>query len=253
MVLRRYKLGEADRIVVFLSQHHGQIRAVVKGARKTTSRFGGRLEPFSVVDAQFYRGRGDLDTITQAETIHALSAPLSRDYEMFTLAQVMVDIAEKLSAQDIDSPAHYRLLYGALGAMAQRQHAPSEIFVSYLLRALLIAGWPPRLDQCGTCHAYQSAQLIPAPPSRPEAAHTKILSFLSIAGGGAYCESCRPPDARPIDPAQLAALYWLMQGNWVRAADVQLAPSSVDSMIRYAQWHVEHTMKSLSVLAQGVS
>ena len=47
IILRTYKLGEADRIIVMLTRHHGQVRAVAKGVRRTTSRFGARLEPFS--------------------------------------------------------------------------------------------------------------------------------------------------------------------------------------------------------------
>ena len=46
VVLRTHKLGEADRIVTMLSRRHGKIRAVAKGVRRTSSRFGSRLEPF---------------------------------------------------------------------------------------------------------------------------------------------------------------------------------------------------------------
>lgn len=245
IVLRRYKLGEADRIVVFLSENNGQIRAVAKGARKTTSRFGGRLEPFTVVDAQFYRGRGDLDTVTQVETVAALSEPLTHNYEVFTLAQVMMDIAEKLSTTDVDSENHYRLLYGALASMARGEHAPAATFTSYILRALHIAGWPPRLDQCGSCNARQTTSLIPNSTTAP----TKTLQWLSIPGGGAYCDSCHPADAHNVGAEQLASLYWLLKGNWVKVTPLQ--PSTIDHVIRYAQWHIENTIKSLSVLAQG--
>src|SRR4051812_36526000 len=57
VVLRTHKLGEADRIVTMLSRQHGKIRAVAKGVRRTGSRFGARLEPFMVIDGQFYIGR----------------------------------------------------------------------------------------------------------------------------------------------------------------------------------------------------
>ena len=69
VVLRTIKLGETDRIVTILTQGHGKIRAVAKGIRKTGSRFGARLEPTSHVALQCYRGRSDLDIVTQVETI----------------------------------------------------------------------------------------------------------------------------------------------------------------------------------------
>ena len=74
-MLRTHKLGEADRIITLLTRHHGRVRAVAKGVRRTTSRFGSRLEPFTHVDLQLAEGR-NLDTITQAETLSPFSAAL---------------------------------------------------------------------------------------------------------------------------------------------------------------------------------
>ena len=70
VVLRTHKLGEADRIITLLSRDHGKVRAVARGVRRTSSKFGGRLEPFSHVDLQFATGR-TLDVITQAVTLHS--------------------------------------------------------------------------------------------------------------------------------------------------------------------------------------
>jgi len=66
VVLRSIKLGEADKIVTVMTQGSGKVRAVAKGIRKTTSRFGARLEPFTHVSLMVYRGRGSLDTVSQA-------------------------------------------------------------------------------------------------------------------------------------------------------------------------------------------
>ena len=57
VVLRTYKLGEADRIVVLYTRSRGKVRAVAKGVRRTRSKFGARLEPGSVVHLQLYEGR----------------------------------------------------------------------------------------------------------------------------------------------------------------------------------------------------
>ena len=72
VVLRTHKLGEADRIITMLSRRHGKVRAVARGVRRKTSKFGARLEPFSHVDLQFATGR-TLDVITQAVTLHPYS------------------------------------------------------------------------------------------------------------------------------------------------------------------------------------
>ena len=67
-MLRTHKLGEADRIITLLTRQHGRVRAVAKGVRRTSSRWGSRLEPFTHVDLQLAEGRS-LDVITQAETL----------------------------------------------------------------------------------------------------------------------------------------------------------------------------------------
>ena len=69
VILRTYRLGEADRIVVAMTRHHGKVRAVAKGVRKTTSKFGSRLEPLTYVSLLLWRGRSDLDIVNQAEVI----------------------------------------------------------------------------------------------------------------------------------------------------------------------------------------
>ena len=85
VVLRVTKLGEADRIVTLLTRREGRVRAVVKGVRRTKSRFGSRLEPFSHVDLQLYAGR-NLDIVTQAETLDPFGPVLVADYPRYTCA-----------------------------------------------------------------------------------------------------------------------------------------------------------------------
>ncbi len=68
-MLRSMRLREADRIVHLYTGTHGRVGAVVKGVRRTKSRFGGRLEPFFRVRLVLYEGRGELHTVTQAEAV----------------------------------------------------------------------------------------------------------------------------------------------------------------------------------------
>ena len=171
IILRTYKLGEADRIIVMLTRHHGQVRAVAKGVRRTTSRFGARLEPFSMTDVQLHAGR-TLDVVTQAEIIDPFGRAVSADYAMFTCASTMVETAERLSADDGDlgteaSPQQYLLLAGALAAMSHRRHAPGLILDSYLLRALALGGWAPSgvwavADASGQRERSQASGLVSA-------------------------------------------------------------------------------------------
>src|SRR6187455_2687096 len=108
VVLRTQKLGEADRIVTMLSRRHGKVRAVAKGVRRTKSRFGARLEPFMVIDGQFYVGR-TLDIVQQAEATGSYGADIVDDYPRYTAAHAMVEAADRLTEHEAGLQ-HYLLL-----------------------------------------------------------------------------------------------------------------------------------------------
>ena len=124
VVLRTHKLGEADRIITLLTKHHGQVRAVAKGVRRTSSRFGARLEPFMVADLQLISGR-TLDVVTQAVAKGAYGGNIAADYGRYTVAAAMTETAEKLTDVDGEAgTAQYNLLVGALASLSRGDHAP---------------------------------------------------------------------------------------------------------------------------------
>ena len=123
VVLRTSKLGEADRIITILTRGHGKIRAVAKGVRRTKSRFGARLEPFMRVDVLIAEGRS-LDVVSQAEAVAAYGAPIAADYAAYEAANVIVETIDKLASTEHEQlPNQYRLLIGALNALAKQSHA----------------------------------------------------------------------------------------------------------------------------------
>lgn len=235
IVLRTYNLGEADRIVVLLTRSHGQVRAVAKGVRRATSRFGARLEPFSMVDVQLHAGRS-LGTVTQVETINAYSGPLCRSYSMFTCAETMVETAERLTDDPgdpgTDSPQQFLLLYGALAALAGRRHPPGLVLDSYLLRALALAGWAPSCFDCCRC-------------GRPGPHHA-----FHVQAGGAVCEDCRPAGSVEVEEEAMRLLGALLSGDWPTAeltsARARAAASGLVSA--YLTWHLERRVRSLALV-----
>lgn len=227
VVLRTHKLGEADRIVTLLSRYNGQIRAVAKGVRRTASKFGSRLEPFMVVEAQFYEGR-NLDIVNQVETIGAYGREIIQDYRTYTAATAMVETAEKLTGDD-SSPQQYLLLIGALRSLANKEHDSSLVLDSYLLRALSIAGWAPNFVDCSRCQA-------PGP-------HQAFVLQL----GGVVCRECRPAGAAVLDPQTAELLGALLSGDWQIAdnSDEGIRSAASGIVSAYSQWHIERGLKSL--------
>ncbi|MFP5320208.1 MAG: DNA repair protein RecO, partial [Acidimicrobiia bacterium] len=112
VVLRTYKLGEADRIVVLATKEHGKVRAVAKGVRKTRSKFGARLEPLSHVALQLYEGR-NLDTITQVDGIDAFR-PIRDDLDRYAAAVTVLEVVDQLSMEGEPDPRRFQMLVGVL-------------------------------------------------------------------------------------------------------------------------------------------
>lgn len=228
VVLRTHKLGEADRIVTLLSRRHGKLRAVAKGVRRTSSRFGSRLEPFMVADVQLYQGRS-LDIVQQAESIGAYGAEIAVHYDRYTSASAMVEAADRLNEAEA-TPQQYLLLVGGLRALARGEHAARSILDSYLLRAMALSGWAPALHECARC-------------GRPGPQDMFVAQL-----GGMICGDCAPTGAARVPAETVSLLQWLMSGEWeaVDAAGPSATAAASGLIAAYAQWHLERGIRSLS-------
>ncbi|HEY7488609.1 MAG TPA: DNA repair protein RecO [Streptosporangiaceae bacterium] len=229
VVLRTQKLGEADRIVTILTRRTGRIRAAAKGVRKTTSRFGARLEPFTHVDLQLYERRS-LDLITQAETIRPYGEPLVADYPRYTAGTAMLETAEKLTAEEKE-PAlrQFLLLIGGLRTLVDGSHDPRLVLDAFLLRSLSVAGWAPALEECARCGTRGG------------------LRAFAIAVGGAVCGACRQPGAATPTPPTLDLMVALLRGDWdlADASEPRQRVECSGLVAAYLQWHLEHGIRSL--------
>jgi DNA repair protein RecO (recombination protein O) len=238
IVLRTQKLGEADRIVSILTRRTGRVRAVAKGVRRTRSRFGARLEPFTHVDLLLYPGRS-LDVITQAETVRPYGEPLAADYPRYTSGTAMLEAAERFTPVEKEPIIRqFLLLVGGLRALGERAHAPRLVLDAYLLRTLAVAGYAPALDECALCGA-------PDPVTgQPAAAGSRAFS---VPAGGLTCRTCRPPGAASPSVATITLMRALQRGDWAHADTSQPRPREECSglVAAYVQWHLEHSIRSL--------
>ena len=226
VVLRTQKLGEADRIVTMLTKEHGQVRAVAKGVRKTSSKFGARLEPFMVAEIQCYEGR-TLDTVNQAETLGAYGAQISANFDAFQAANIMVETAERLT-QDTRTSAQYVLLVGALRSLAAGENPIELVRDAYLLRAIGLAGWAPNFESCVRCGLAGD--------------HTA----LAIELGGVVCETCAAPGTPRVQAETVALLAALLTGDWTiaRASKPPQRSQAAGFIAAYTQWHLERSLRS---------
>jgi DNA repair protein RecO (recombination protein O) len=244
IVLRTQKLGEADRIITILGRTTGRVRAVAKGVRRTKSRFGARLEPFTHVDLMLHPGRS-LDVITQAEVIRPYGEPLAADYPRYTAGVAMLETAERFTPVEKE-PAlrQLLLLVGGLRSLGEAEHDSRLVLDAFLLRSLAVAGYAPALEECARCGA--SASVRARPGASAPSGEVRLPAF-AVAAGGMVCASCRPPGAAAPAAGTVGLMLALLQGDWDRAdrSERRHRVECSGLVAAYLQWHLEHSIRSL--------
>jgi DNA repair protein RecO (recombination protein O) len=172
IVLRSIRYGEADRILHLYSQDHGRLSAIAKGVRRVKSRLGGRIEPFARVNLILRQGRGDLCTITGADTVHAHPALRERRASLERATQACDAVLRLLDAAEPNPPA-YNLLAHELALLdADASAAVRAQALTFRLKLLLAAGFAPELAACASC------------------GEREHLGAFSAAAGGIVCPGC---------------------------------------------------------------
>ena len=234
VVLSRVKLGEADRIVTILTQGSGKVRAVAKGIRRTKSKFGARLEPFTHVSLMLYRGRGQLDTVAQAEII-ASFRPLREDLALLTAGEAMLEATDKVAEDHERNVRLFMLLLSGLRALELQPVDPAAVAESYLLKLLSLSGFHPSLTGCAVC-----GRLAP--------------SLFAAGQGGAVCEDCAEYGAGPVSAGSLQLLQQLATAQIEHAGDVALNGDTRREaramLYGFAEYHLDRRIRSLPMLAR---
>jgi DNA repair protein RecO (recombination protein O) len=233
LVLRKTKLGETDLILTLLAVDGRQVRAVAKGARKSKSRLGARVEPFSVLDLLLHSGR-NLEIIAEAETVATHDA-LRADYDRTMAASVVVDVLDKGSMEGQTEPQLFEMALVTLDVMESAPVSALEpLVLAFLLKSLAIHGYRPSLDRCAACGGE---------PEGP-------LAF-SVDGGGILCGRCaaQGSSAQAIAPAARDALRSMLRSRMADVPAIEIDPAvarDVRWIVRaYTGFHIPARLRAL--------
>ncbi|MEX0992391.1 MAG: DNA repair protein RecO [Solirubrobacterales bacterium] len=222
VVLRSMRLREADRIVHLYTRSRGQVGAVVKGVRRTRSRFGGRLEPFMRLRLVMYAGRGDLDTITQAEALEWHPKLRTRGASLH-MAGLACESVLRLFSDGESNEAAYNLLCRELQLLdAHEDVAGAANLLAFRLKLLLAAGFVPELSECVWCGA--------------DVAEAGVAGF-SSAAGGVLCRACPRGDCMALDERSRSFMAAAL------AAQLKDTPESNPSMLSQVDRAVTGTLE----------
>jgi DNA repair protein RecO (recombination protein O) len=226
VVLRSIRYGEADRILHLFTLDRGRAGAIAKGARKTNSRFGARLEPFSHAEVVLHEGRGELHTVTAAHLVRSHDASRIDGYRL-AVGSIGLEAVSKLFLEGDENPQAFHALARFLDLLDETEAAlPATpaldpLVLSFQLKLLWLSGYLPHLAGCASCG--EEAPLVGFSPS---------------AGGG-VCAACEA-GAIPIAPEGFEAVRELLERPLADAASPSLSERGRRDALRIVESSYEY-------------
>jgi DNA repair protein RecO (recombination protein O) len=236
IVLQSYPLGEADRLVSFLSRDTGRMRGVASGARKTKSRFGSTLEQLTHIRIWFYeRETRDLVRINQCEMIESFLDAF-RDYASSVALALFTEVTEAVLPEHEASDANFRLLL--LVTQNIKRSLKAELPLAYFaLWTVKLGGWLPTLGACARCGGTLSED---------------AAGYFSTSAFGIVCARCRKPGMRILSPAALSAARKMLAERLDHLNEEQIPPPAArevtDVMLDVVERQIDRKLTSRELL-----
>jgi DNA repair protein RecO (recombination protein O) len=239
IVLRSHKLGESDKILRILTREHGKRSAVAKGVRKTTSRFGGRLEPLTCARLFMHRGRS-MDTIKQVE-IRTSFHELREDLDLFVHASAMSELIDSVTDEHEPHPELFELLLKGLELLRDYPRRAQFIRSFFEFKVLASSGFELMVARCAGCG---------------NALELEEATF-SLRLGGIVCQSClaqrRSELGKLVSVGAPTAgmLSWMVSselGEWPERPSADVVRETDQLMDRVLEYWMEREFRSHRVM-----
>ncbi|MFC1865230.1 DNA repair protein RecO [Chloroflexota bacterium] len=235
VIIKKTKLGEADRILTLYTPRLGKIQAVAKGVRRPRSKLSGHLELLTHSQVSFARGK-NLDTITGSQTINSFFK-VKNDLVLVSYALYISELVNKFTEDHIEDYPLFNLLLEALHNLGQS--GDNELTLRcFELHLLDHAGYRPQLQHCVTCHFTLKS----------------VTGSFSLKAGGILCPKCSymQPTTINISNNCLRLLRLLQDSGFCILPDIEVkAPTAHEAewIIRsYIRYLLERDIKSTAWL-----
>jgi DNA repair protein RecO (recombination protein O) len=236
IVIKKTKLGEADSILTFFTPRLGKIQGFAKSLRKPKSKMAGHLELLTHSTVSFSRGRGNIDTITGAQTINAF-LPLRNDLWLTSCGLYIVELVHQFTAEDQENLPLFQLTLETLERLCQAD-SKELVLRSFEMHLLESVGYRPQLKECVTCHKVLE----------------QITNFFSPAAGGLLCPACNSnqPFSYPLSVNAQKVMRLLQGPDYTEASrvkiDIDLAREIENVISGYLKYLLEREVKSAAWL-----
>ena len=235
IVIKKTKLGEADRILTLYTPHLGKIQAVARGVRRPRSKLAGHLELLTHSLVSLARGR-NLDVITGSQTINSF-LPLKSDLWLTSYALYVAELVNLFTVDDVENYLLFQLLLETLEQLCQTGN--KQLVLRYFeLQLLNEVGYRPQLQQCVSCRRLLEPTTNSFCPS----------------SGGMLCLNCSPsqPTAYPLSVNAQKVLRLLQNSDYAMVnrlkIDAELSLELEKTMGGYLKYLLEREIKSAAWL-----
>lgn len=228
VVARGMKLSNSSKLVSLITEHHGLIKVVAKGARRPKSAFGAALEPVTLISCLIHHREGrELQNLSSVDIIDAYGE-LKGDIRTLAIASAMVEIALSQTAEEDPKANTFAQAVTGLDELRAvgTKHAEKALW-RFVLKLLAASGYRPALDRCVKCG------------TRPKGGP----AFLSFSEGGVLC-TCSETDTRfgtRISPGALMAMNRLLDDDTEAIKRLKIGPSQHQeievAVMRFLAYH----------------
>ncbi len=239
LLLRRVEYGDADLILTLLTPEAGKLSAMAKSARKSVKRFGGILEPFTLMGIVCARGRANLPLLREASLENAFYN-IRSDIRKTAYASYWTELVDGWLEERKPAAAVFHLLSHMLGRL-DGGAAPEGLSILFQIRFMALCGLAPQLARCNRCGAEIGAVAAPR-------------MVFDIAAGGVMCDRCGCQGGRRavLSKGTVKQLLWAGAGDLRRAGRLRFSPRSIaeglDFLETFVPYHLGRNPRSLAFL-----
>ena len=243
IMLRRIEFGDYDFIITFFTLNHGKVTVIAKSAKKSTKRFSGILELFSVLDIVFGSARGKGLPVLKEAVLKQPFSKIRGDIKKTAYASYWAELINAWMEDNEKQPTLFYLLRYALGELDSASTPEAVLSILFQIRLMTVSGHSPNLRQCSIC----KTQLEDI---------KKANIIFDLAKGGLVCENCSQniPKMIVLSKGTIKQLLWIEKQDLTKAKRIRFTPQASDEGLKFLEafvpYHLGKEPRSLKFLRQ---
>ena len=243
IMLRRVEFGDFDLICTFFSLHTGKIPLIAKSAKKSTKRFSGTLEPFSLLQIVYSSGqKKGLPVLREAAILKPFSN-IRMDIHKTAYAGYMAELINEWMEESVIQPSLFHLFQYVLEAMDEGEAPIDAVSMLFQIRFITMSGFKPNLTHCSYCRT-----------KTEDFQQSRIL--FDLKKGGLVCGKCThiASGSVVLSKGTVKQLLWLERVDLEKAGRIRFSPTALKEGLAFLEafvpYHLGKEPRSLKFIQQ---